>query len=127
MTGQVKEDIISRYGELGVFVNEGKLFFKPSMLRNEEFLDTAQVFNYIDVESKAKQIELPERSLAFTYCQIPIVYKIADKNSLKVIYKDNKIEHFNGLTLDAKSSTKIFERSGEVVQIIASVNSKELK
>lgn len=127
MTGQVKEDIISRYGELGVFVNDGKLFFKPSMLRYDEFLDAAQVFNYIDVNSNTNQIELPEQSLAFTYCQIPIVYQIADENSLKVIYKDNKIEHFNGLSLDAKSSTKIFERSGEVIQIIASVNSKELK
>ena len=127
MTGQVKEDIISRYGELGVFVNDGKLLFKPSMLRIDEFINTAQIFNYIDVNSEANQIELTEQSLAFTYCQIPIVYKIADQNSLKVIYKDNKIEHFNGLTLDAKSSTKIFERSGEVIQLIANVNSKELK
>ncbi len=127
MTGQVKEDIISRYGELGVFVKDGKLFFQPSMLRKDEFLETAQVFNYIDVDSNKNQVELPARSLAFTYCQIPIVYNLADENSLKVIYKDNQIENFNGLTLDAKSSTKIFERSGEVIQIIANVNKTELK
>jgi len=127
MTGQVKEDIISRYGELGVTVKDGKLFFKPSMLRIDEFLETAQVFNYIDVDSNKNQIELPSQSLAFTYCQIPIVYKLANKNSIEVIYKDNKIENFNGLTLDAKSSTKIFERSGEVIQIIANVNKTELK
>ncbi len=127
MTGQVKEDIISRYGELGVFVKDGKLFFKPSMLRKDEFLETAQVFNYIDVNSNKNQVELPAQSLAFTYCQIPIVYNLVDENSLKVIYKDNKIENFKGLTLDTKSSTKIFERSGEVIQIIANVNKTELK
>jgi hypothetical protein len=35
MTGQVKEDIISRFGELGVFVNLGKLYFYPCLLRKK--------------------------------------------------------------------------------------------
>ncbi len=30
MTGQVKEDILSRFGELGVFVSEGKLYVQSS-------------------------------------------------------------------------------------------------
>ena len=38
MTGQVKEDILCRFGELGVFVKEGKLYFDPCLLRKEEFL-----------------------------------------------------------------------------------------
>ena len=38
MTGQVKEDILSRFGELGVFVKEGRLFFNPCLLRKDEFL-----------------------------------------------------------------------------------------
>ena len=38
MTGQVKEDIISRFGELGVFVEDGTLLFDPCMLRKEEFI-----------------------------------------------------------------------------------------
>jgi hypothetical protein len=33
MTGQVKEDILSRFGELGVFVNEGCIHFNPCLLR----------------------------------------------------------------------------------------------
>ncbi|MFT6700054.1 MAG: hypothetical protein ACJAVD_001564, partial [Porticoccaceae bacterium] len=33
MTGQVKEDFLSRIGELGVFVKEGKINFSPRLLR----------------------------------------------------------------------------------------------
>ena len=44
MTGQVKEDILSRFGELGVFVKEGKLFFNPRLLRENEFLKDPSSF-----------------------------------------------------------------------------------
>ena len=33
MTGQVKEDIISRFGELGVEVHDGCLFIRPRLLQ----------------------------------------------------------------------------------------------
>lgn len=49
MTGQVKEDILSRFGELGVFVTEGKLGFNPRLLRVEEFLNIPKTFTYIDI------------------------------------------------------------------------------
>ena len=42
MTGQVKEEILTRLGELGVLVKQGKLFFAPSLLRRDEFLPTGQ-------------------------------------------------------------------------------------
>ena len=35
LTGQVKEDILCRFGELGVFVDEGELYFDPCLLRKE--------------------------------------------------------------------------------------------
>ncbi len=42
MTGQVKEDLLSRFGELGVFVEEGKIVFKPRLLKDSEFLDRSK-------------------------------------------------------------------------------------
>ena len=38
MTGQVKEEILTRFGELGVCVEDGVIHFKPSLLRKAEFL-----------------------------------------------------------------------------------------
>ena len=37
MTGQVKEDILSRIGELGAIVSKGVLSFSPGLLRGREF------------------------------------------------------------------------------------------
>ena len=54
MTGQVKEDILCRFGELGVRVKDGKVTFRPTLLRDNEFL--------------------PDGSLSFSYCGARITY-----------------------------------------------------
>jgi predicted site-specific integrase-resolvase len=121
MTGQVKEDILSRIGELGVFVKDGKLMFKPSLLRKNEFLRTPKVYRYVDVNQNFKDIALQENSLAFTYCQIPIIYKIAKNEHLKVVYNNGSAVEFESLSIDVDTSRKVFGRSGEINQIIVSI------
>ena len=54
MTGQVKEDVLSRIGELGVFVKEGKLNFSPKLLRESEFITTPQTFKYTADKQRRK-------------------------------------------------------------------------
>lgn len=54
MTGQVKEDILCRFGELGVRVKNGKVSFHPTLLNSNEFL--------------------PDGSLSFSYCGALITY-----------------------------------------------------
>ena len=46
MTGQVKEDIISRYGELGVYIKDGVVKFNPSLLQADEFLSSSDAVSY---------------------------------------------------------------------------------
>ena len=46
MTGQVKEDIISRFGELGVRIKNGKLQFNPILLKKDEFLEAENDSRY---------------------------------------------------------------------------------
>ncbi len=121
MTGQVKEDVLSRFGELGVYVTDGKLLFNARLLRIEEFLKTPKTFKYIDVNKEAKNIELEKDSLCFTYCQIPIVYKLSNKESLKVVFNQDTVLEFDILELDSQTSKKVFERTGEINQIIVSV------
>ena len=121
MTGQVKEDILSRFGELGVFVREGILQFNPRLLRGEEFLIKPRTFEYTAIDKEIKTIELEKESICFTYCQIPIIYKIADKNGINVVFDKNSILEFNSLKLDLQTSKKVFERTGEISQIIVSL------
>ncbi|MBC3847399.1 hypothetical protein H8K90_13470 [Winogradskyella echinorum] len=121
MTGQVKEDVLCRFGELGVFVTEGSLYFNPRLLRKEEFLSEPKEFVYTAIDKTKKTIQLLKGSLCFTYCQVPIIYQLQDKNSLEVKFNEGSVLSFNELKLDKNISAKIFNRAGEVNQIIVSV------
>jgi len=118
MTGQVKEDILCRFGELGVFVNDGCLMFNPRLLRKEEFLRQPKTFEYTDINKQLKQIQLEVGSLAFTYCQLPIIYKLAKKDGLEVLSKNGEVFQFDYLELNKKLSQKIFARTGELEHIV---------
>ncbi|MBQ2438456.1 MAG: hypothetical protein II267_01035, partial [Paludibacteraceae bacterium] len=50
MTGQVKEDIISRFFELGVHVQDGQITFCPIMLTDADFRDGELRFSYCGTE-----------------------------------------------------------------------------
>lgn len=121
MTGQVKEDILSRFGELGVFVNHGEIIFNPRLLRTSEFLKTSKTFKFFDVNMDEQSIALEPNSLCFTYCQVPIIYKKSDKERLQIIYTNGKQSEHKSLKLDLNTSKSIFERKGNVAQIIVSL------
>ena len=121
MTGQVKEDVLSRIGELGVFVKDGKIIFNPRLLRVTEFVKTLKMFNYQTINKEEKSINLKEGSLCFTYCQVPIVYKNTNNESIKVFFTDNSEQEVKDLSLDKNVSKMIFERTGRVDRIEVSL------
>ena len=49
-SGQVKEDIISRFFELGVQVQNGQITFCPTMLTEADFRDGELRFSYCGTE-----------------------------------------------------------------------------
>lgn len=122
MTGQVKEDVLTRKGELGIKVKEGKLTFQPNLLNKNQFLQHEEIVNFIDFENRPYSITLEKGSLAFTICQVPIVYKIADKNEVEMKYKNDKTETISTLILNHELSQKIFQRTGEISQITVSIS-----
>tara|TARA_E500000318_G_scaffold21333_1_gene21759 strand:+ start:630 stop:4100 length:3471 start_codon:yes stop_codon:yes gene_type:complete len=127
MTGQVKEDILSRFGELGVFVSEGRLFFNPSMLRKAEFLKKSMEFSYVDLDGEIKRMTLEKDSLGFTYCQVPVQYLLSTKEHLEVSFNDGSQKHFDGLDLDEVISAMLFGRTGKIETIKVWIDEKRLK
>jgi hypothetical protein len=117
MTGQVKEDILCRFGELGVSVKKGKLCFNPQMLRETEYFKEPTTFEYVDVDLTPREITLGPDSLGFTYCQVSVIYKLSYQDSLKIILNDNSEVIQNMMILDVPLSRKVFNRTGEVVRI----------
>ncbi|MDT0608123.1 hypothetical protein [Croceitalea rosinachiae] len=122
MTGQVKEDILSRFGELGVLVENGKLLFKPYLLRSEEFLKKDKEFHYVNLSGDDECILLKPHSLAFTYCQVPIIYTLSENKNITVYMNDKSRLVFEGSSLDAITSRGLFERKGEINRIEVSLS-----
>jgi len=117
LTGQVKEDFVARFGELGIVIKEGTIAFAPSMLNEGEILDRDQVFEFIDLEGEIRKLELHMNQLAFTICQVPVVYTAGIKQEITIEYTDGKQKTIKGSVIDADTSRKIFRRNGEVRKI----------
>jgi len=127
MTGQVKEDILSRFGELGVFVTNGKLYFNPCLLRQNEFISEPTTFSYFDVHFNAQLLDLKANSLCFTYCQIPVVYQIASQKGIEVFFNDGTKTNVESLTLDQEISKHFFERTHKINHVVVSVLATQLR
>lgn len=105
MTGQVKEDIISRFYELGVQVENGCLTINPTILKTDEFICTASETSW----------------LSFSYCSIPFVYELSEKAGIEVIYANGKIEKQTGYMLNRLQSQAVFNRDSGITQILVHI------
>ena len=111
MTGQVKEDVISRFHELGFYVNDGKITFEPTVLRKSEFIDEEKSFKFVNLDNEITYMDLNANSLAFTVCQVPIIYNLSDKEDIKIIANDGGEEIIDGHELNFEHSQNIFNRT----------------
>jgi len=121
MTGQVKEEILTRFGELGLFVDAGIITFHPNPLCINEMTETSSVFRYIDIFGTRREIELPPGSLAFTFCQVPIMYCSDSKSNIETFFSDGSRSKISGNTLDLEISQHIFNRNGLIDRLIVGV------
>ncbi len=124
LTGQVKEDIISRWGEMGVRIKGGEIVFEPSLLNKEEILTQPGVFEYQSVDGKNQSLQLSEDQLAFTFCQVPVVYSFADRQQIAITYSNGLVDIYDGHTLYETFSQQIFERNGQIKLIEVMTNKK---
>ena len=117
MTGQVKEEVITRLMEMGLSVSGGSILFKPFILRKSEFLSSADSLSYFDIAGNQQSVDLQAGQLGFTYCQVPVVYSLADETSIIITFADGTEKAIAGDTIDAQTSMAIFDKTGEVVKI----------
>lgn len=83
MTGQVKEDIISRWFELGVTVRDGQISFAPTMLTDADFVNGELRFTYCGTEIVYKHSAVSGQSSAFT---------LSKEQSAHVFARDGQIK-----------------------------------
>lgn len=128
MTGQVKEEILARFGELGVRVSDGVVRFDPGLLRGQEFIADPQPFRYLDVEGNWQTLMVPAGGLAFTWCQVPVIYQLIDEGrpSVTVTQVDGSQERGNDHTLSKEARTALFRRDGKVRQLTVTFDRQAL-
>lgn len=118
MTGQVKEEVISRLGEVGIIINNGSIKISPVLLRSSEFLKTNSLFEYYAVDGSKKVIILSPGSLAITFCQTPIVIVDSNEQKIAVTCSDNSTIEIDNSELPPEISQKVFKRDGSIEKIL---------
>ena len=127
MTGQVKEEIITRFGELGYFVKDGCISFDNSLLKENEFLIQDKDFMFYNVLHNRIILRVKRGQLAFTICQVPVVYTLVDgKEKIEIIFNEKSKRIHSGKILDLDISKSIFDRTNEIKQIQLYLNRSKL-
>lgn len=121
LTGQVKEDVISRIGELGVRIKQGQILFEPALLNREEILDQPQVFEYFSISGMPQTIALEKNQIGFTFCQVPVVYTFSGEEKVTVFFGQGVTEVYPGNLLKQEISNLIFGRTGKVNKVEVSL------
>ncbi|MCA9623417.1 MAG: hypothetical protein KC731_30560, partial [Myxococcales bacterium] len=96
MTGQVKEEILTRWGELGVVVEGGQVRFSPRLVR---------------------VADLPDEGIDFTFCGVPIHYRRGAETRIRVHHGDGEVTAVEGDRLDVATSAALFARAGAIAEI----------
>jgi hypothetical protein len=126
MTGQVKEDVISRFAELGVRVRSGEVRFEPSYLARGEFSTQPADWRYASAVGERSE-QLPAGSLAFLLCGVPVVYRLADTARIRVHADGAEAQWRPGNALGPELSAALFRRDGTVKRIDVEVEPDRLR
>jgi hypothetical protein len=127
MTGQVKEEILTRFGELGLEIEAGGVRFRPLLLRRIDFRVEPGELRFHDVDGEPRTIDVPAGALAFTFCQVPIVYRLTRQEAwVRVTTQDGASSEHAGDRLDPGLSQALFARTGHIARIDVGVTEQSL-
>lgn len=117
MTGQVKEDILTRFAELGVRNNLGVLHFDPVLFESRELLKAPAQFVFCDLNDQLTSLDLEPGSFAFTICQTPIIYRHGDDRQLLIYYQNGDVIRKETLQLTREETVSLYARRGEITRV----------
>lgn len=118
MTGQVKEEILTRWGELGVSpVGDGLLRFAPRLLAPHEWLAAETVWAWLDERGEPRRTTLPADALGFTLCHVPVIYRRGESAEIEVVWRDGRPERRPGDVLWRQAARSLLEREGLIAEV----------
>jgi hypothetical protein len=102
MTGQTKEQVLARSGELGLRLHDGRLAIRPALLPPEE---------------RWRDGDLGPPSYTSTVCGTPIEVRQGDAALVRVVRADGTTSERAGQALTREESAEVFDRSGAIAAI----------
>ncbi|WP_341675529.1 hypothetical protein [Niveibacterium sp. SC-1] len=121
MTGQVKEEVIARFGELGIRVQDGRIHFNPALLSRAEFNREPRPFRYRDVDGVWREESLQAGELGFTLCQVPFIVRLAARGEqqcrLVAHARTGHAQAAEHQALTRATSAQLFSRSGAIRKV----------
>jgi hypothetical protein len=100
----VKEEVLTRFGELGFHVAGGRLLLSPGLIPPDEVLPTEPVPTE------------PIRAV-LTVCAVPMTIEAGREDAVVVERADGTSETIAGLELDAVRSRDLFARTATIVRV----------
>ena len=94
MTGQVKEEILTRWGELGIMIQNGIAQFNPFFLKESEINS--------------------DGTISFTWCGVPVTYKFNKTGKTSICVNSLKRD---GNALTEEETKNLFLRQGKITSI----------
>ncbi len=126
MTGQVKEDILTRWTEIGIQIDSGKIRFAPGLLSQSSFLKEPEAFNYLGVDGVSQRRILNIGELAFTFCQTLFVYALGEDWKIVTSFSQGREETRESNYLSMEDSASIFARDGHVEVVTVTIPKESL-
>lgn len=120
MTGQVKEELLTRRMELGIRIESGELRFGSLLLEDRERLTTSKTWHLPGTEERrAISIDLPVGSLGFQLCGVPVVRHrgSGDLGTISIHRSNGTVQIVEGDRLDAATTTALLGRDGSIERI----------
>jgi len=80
-------------------------------------LQSPQQFRYLDVSGNWQEIAVPDNALAFSWCQVPIVYQLGSNSQDPVTVTLSDGNKLSMPELSVELGHELFSRSGRIQQL----------
>lgn len=107
MTGQVKEEIIARFAELGLVIRDAQICFVPELILDDQW-------------------QPGTKDLAFSYCGVTFEVAQSDHNEVQVTDSTGAKVKTETLEIPTEQSAEIFHRSGRIRSVRVEIREEAL-
>ncbi|HUS42570.1 MAG TPA: hypothetical protein VMY16_07875 [Ilumatobacteraceae bacterium] len=128
MTGQVKEELLTRWAELGLVVSEGSIHFSAVLFSEAELRTEAGTLVHLDAAGRLGHLDVPPGAAAFTICRVPVVVSAADTPPMILItLADGSRREVSGSTLDRETSRQVFDQTATIARIDVTLSRRSIR